>query len=49
MAIEKVEINIKGDQTLVCVQTSCSPEKEGRRTSVHRLDQYYLGLAQALL
>ena len=43
MAIEKVEVNLKGDQNLVCVQTSPSPQKEGKRTSVHRLDQFGLG------
>ena len=43
MAIEKVEINLKGDQNLVCVQMSLSPQKEGKRTSVHRLDQFGLG------
>ena len=43
MVIEKVEINLKGDQNLVCVQMSPSPQKEGKRTSVHRLDQFGLG------
>ena len=43
MAIEKVEINLKGDQNLVCVQTLPSTQKEGKRTSVHRLDQFGLG------
>ena len=48
MAIEKVEINLKGDQNLVCVQTSPSPQKEGKRTSVHRLDQLF-GLGSGLM
>ena len=43
MAIEKVEINVKGDPTLVCVQTSPSTPKEGRRISVHRQDQFVFG------
>ena len=43
MAIEKVEINVKGDPTLVCVQTSPSTQKEGRRISVHRRDQFVFG------
>ena len=47
MAIEKVEINVKGDPTLVCVQMSPSTQKEGRRISVHKRDQFVF--AQALL
>ena len=47
MAIEKVEINVKGDPTLVCVQTSPSTQKEGRRISVP--GETNLCLAQALL
>ena len=43
MAIEKVEINLKGDQTFVCVQTSPSTQKEGRRIFVHRQDQFVFG------
>ena len=47
MAIEKVEIKVKGDPTLVCVQMSPSTQKEGRRISVHKRDQFVF--AQALL
>ena len=46
MAIEKVEINVKGDPTLVCVQTSPSTQKEGGYLYTGETN---LCLAQALL